>query len=57
MWADDAVPRDTDPVSRSSLGYLKSCFTEEEQFQSYKQVAQMMAGKKVIIRTFGYWGR
>ncbi len=28
MWADDAVPRDTDPVSRSSLGYLKSCFTE-----------------------------
>ena len=28
MWADDAVPRDKDPVSRSSLGYLKSCFTE-----------------------------
>ena len=25
--------------------------TEEEQFQAYKQVAQMMAGKKVIIRT------
>ncbi|MDD3279867.1 MAG: phosphoenolpyruvate--protein phosphotransferase [Lachnospiraceae bacterium] len=25
--------------------------TEEEQFQSYKQVLQMMAGKKVIIRT------
>ena len=25
--------------------------TEEEQFASYKQVAQMMAGKKVIIRT------
>ena len=24
---------------------------EEEQFQAYKQVAQMMAGKKVIIRT------
>ncbi|MDE7310617.1 MAG: 2-hydroxyacyl-CoA dehydratase family protein [Eubacterium sp.] len=28
MWADDAVPRDTDPVSRSSLGYLKSRFTQ-----------------------------
>ena len=25
--------------------------TEEEQFQAYKQVAQTMAGKKVIIRT------
>ena len=25
--------------------------TEEEQFQAYKQVAQMMAGKKAIIRT------
>ena len=26
--------------------------SEEEQFQAYKQVAQNMAGKKVIIRTF-----
>lgn len=25
--------------------------TEEEQFRAYKQVAQMMAGKKVIVRT------
>ena len=25
--------------------------SEEEQFQAYKQVAQNMAGKKVIIRT------
>ena len=25
--------------------------TEEEQFQAYKQVLQVMAGKKVIIRT------
>lgn len=29
MWADDAVPRDTDPVSRSSIGYLKSCFMKK----------------------------
>ncbi len=25
--------------------------TEEEQFQAYKHVVQMMAGKKMIIRT------
>lgn len=38
---------------RSEFLYLgKSDFpTEEEQFQAYKQVLQMMAGKKVIIRT------
>ena len=38
---------------RSEFLYLgKEDFpTEEEQFQAYKQVAQMMAGKKVIIRT------
>lgn len=38
---------------RSEFLYLgkKSFPTEEEQFQAYKQVAQMMAGKKVIIRT------
>ncbi len=38
---------------RSEFLYLgKSDFpTEEEQFQAYKQVAQTMAGKKVIIRT------
>lgn len=29
MWADDIVPRDTDPVSRSSLGYIKSCCKEK----------------------------
>lgn len=38
---------------RSEFLYLgKSDFpTEEEQFQAYKQAAQTMAGKKVIIRT------
>ncbi len=38
---------------RSEFLYLgKNDFpTEEEQFQAYKQVVQMMAGKKVIIRT------
>lgn len=29
LWADDLVPRDTDPVSRSSLGYLKAGFAEK----------------------------
>lgn len=38
---------------RSEFLYLgKTSFpTEEEQFQAYKHVVQMMAGKKVIIRT------
>lgn len=38
---------------RSEFLYLgKSDFpTEEEQYQAYKKAAQMMAGKKVIIRT------
>jgi len=38
---------------RSEFLYLqKDCFpTEEEQFQVYRQVAETMAGKKVIIRT------
>ena len=29
LWADDLVPRDTDPVSRSGLGYLKAGFAEK----------------------------
>lgn len=29
MWADDIVPRDTDPVSRSCLGYLNAGFAEK----------------------------
>ncbi|MCI8364510.1 MAG: phosphoenolpyruvate--protein phosphotransferase [Eubacterium sp.] len=38
---------------RSEFLYLgRTAFpTEEEQFQAYKHVVQMMAGKKVIIRT------
>ena len=38
---------------RSEFLYLesKSYPTEEEQFAAYRQVAEMMAGKKVIIRT------
>ena len=29
MWADDVVPRDTDPVSRSALGYILSGFAQK----------------------------
>lgn len=38
---------------RSEFLYLQNEHypTEEEQFQAYKSVAEMMAGKKVIIRT------
>ena len=40
-------------IFRSEFLYLgRNDFpTEEEQFQAYKQAVQMMAGKKVIIRT------
>lgn len=29
MWADDIVPRDTDPVSRSGLGYILSGYAKK----------------------------
>lgn len=52
---DDALENDAGGIGlfRSEFLYLgKQDFpTEEEQFQAYKQAAQMMAGKKVIIRT------
>lgn len=51
----DAVKNDAEGIGlfRSEFLYLgKTGFpTEEEQFQAYKQAVQMMAGKKVIIRT------
>mgnify|MGYP000096203106 FL=1 len=36
---------------RIPLSWKNDFPTEEEQFQAYKQAVQMMAGKKVIIRT------
>lgn len=51
----NVLANDADGIGlfRSEFLYLeKNTYpTEEEQFQVYKQVAQTMAGKKVIIRT------
>ncbi len=50
-----ALKQDADGIGlfRSEFLYLERADfpTEEEQYQVYKQVAQMMAGKKVIVRT------
>ncbi len=50
-----ALENDADGVGlfRSEFLYLgkNDLPTEEEQYQAYKQVLQMMAGKKVIVRT------
>lgn len=52
---DYALQNDAEGIGlfRSEFLYLgrEGFPTEEEQFQVYKQAAQMMAGKKVIIRT------
>lgn len=51
----DALENDAEGIGlfRSEFLYLgrKDFPGEEEQLQAYRQVAQMMAGKKVIIRT------
>ena len=53
--AECALENDAEGIGlfRSEFLYLeRDTFpTEEEQFQTYSQVAQMMAGKKVIVRT------
>ena len=52
---DYALQNDAEGIGlfRSEFLYLgrESFPTEEEQFQVYKQAAQMMAGKQVVIRT------
>lgn len=52
---EDALENDAEGIGlfRSEFLYLgrESFPTEEEQFQAYRQAAQRMAGKKVIIRT------
>jgi len=52
---DDVLENDAGGIGlfRTEFLYLgrTQLPTEEEQFQAYKQAAQMLAGKKVIIRT------
>ena len=58
MWADDIVPRDTDPVSRSGLGYLKSGFAKHALIliplvnDSSRKLAYMLKTMGLKVHTF-----
>lgn len=60
MWADDMVPRDTDPVSRSSLGYLMSGFAERSLIliplvsDSTRKLAYILKAKGLKVHTFHF---
>lgn len=58
MWADDIVPRDTDPVSRSSLGYILSGFAEKSLIliplvsDSTRKLAYILKSRGLNVHTF-----
>lgn len=60
MWADDIVPRDTDPVSRSGLGYLKSGFAEHALIliplvnDSSRKLAYILKTMGLKVHTFHF---
>ena len=60
MWADDMVPRDTDPVSRSSLGYFKSGVAEKSLVlvplvnDSTRKLAYMLKLMGLKVHTFHF---
>ena len=60
MWADDIVPRDTDPVSRSGLGYLKSGFAKHALIliplvnDSSRKLAYMLKTMGLKVHTFHF---
>ncbi len=60
MWADDIVPRDTDPVSRSSLGYILSGFAEKSLIliplvsDSTRKLAYILKSKGLKVHTFHF---
>lgn len=60
MWADDLVPRDTDPVSRSGLGYLKSGFAEHALIliplvnDSSRKLAYILKTMGLKVHTFHF---
>lgn len=60
MWADDIVPRDTDPVSRSSLGYIISGFAGESLIliplvsDSTRKLAYILKSKGLKVHTFHF---
>lgn len=60
MWADDMVPRDTDPVSRSSLGYMVSGFAERSLIliplvsDSTRKLAYILKSKGLKVLSFHF---
>lgn len=60
MWADDMVPRDTDPVSRSGLGYVLSSFAEQSLIliplvsDSTRKLAYILKSKGLKVHTFHF---
>lgn len=60
MWADDIVPRDTDPVSRSSLGYIKTGFAEHSLIliplvsDSTRKLAYILKSMGLKVHTFHF---
>ncbi|MDE7184974.1 MAG: 2-hydroxyacyl-CoA dehydratase family protein [Lachnospiraceae bacterium] len=60
MWADDIVPRDTDPVSRSGLGYIRSGFAEKSLIliplvsDSTRKLAYILKSGGFKIHTFHF---
>lgn len=60
MWADDIVPRDTDPVSRSNLGYLKYGFAKRALIlipligDSSRKLAYILKAMGLKVHTFHF---
>lgn len=60
MWVDDIVPRDTDPVSRSSIGYAFSGFAEKSLIliplvsDSTRKLAYILKSRGFKVHTFHF---
>ncbi|MDE7322786.1 MAG: 2-hydroxyacyl-CoA dehydratase family protein [Lachnospiraceae bacterium] len=60
MWADDMVPRDTDPVSRSGLGYVLSGLAENSLIliplvsDSTRKLAYVLKSRGFKVHTFHF---
>lgn len=60
MWADDMVPRDTDPVSRSGLGYILSGFAGKSLIliplvsDSTRKLAYILKSRGFKVHTFHF---
>lgn len=60
MWVDDIVPRDTDPVSRSGLGYAVSGFAEKSLVlvplvsDSTRKLAYILKSMGFKVHTFHF---